>query len=281
LPWIADFRDPWLEEGVHPRPGSFRYRVEAALERAVVERANRIILTTPLLREEFLSRYSGLDVKKARVIYNGYDESDFQGIDEIPQGERFELIHAGLITPDFRNPFPFLETIANLTRNGYLPKEEVKVTFLGGGDYVHSPDFVEKVRRAGLSGIVEVISRVPHRESLERMRRAAVLLLFQASEDTRSLIPAKAFEYLRIGNPILALTLKGATSELIQETGEGEAVDPNDHSMLERAVTSLYKMWRKGAGGGLPVRPSILRYERSILTQELALILDEMVASPK
>ena len=62
-----------------------------------------------------------------------------------------------------------------------------------------------------------------HRESLRRLYRAAVLVVLQA-EDTQALIPAKAFEYLRVGRPILALTSGGATARLFAEYGVNVAI---------------------------------------------------------
>ncbi|HET7903715.1 MAG TPA: glycosyltransferase, partial [Candidatus Eisenbacteria bacterium] len=69
VPWVADFRDPWIEEGIHPRPGSMRERIERRLERAVVRGADRLVMTTSRLRDEILARHPDLGTEKARVIY--------------------------------------------------------------------------------------------------------------------------------------------------------------------------------------------------------------------
>jgi len=69
-------------------------------------------------------------------------------------------------------------------------------------------------RALGLEDLIELAPFIPHRDALVRLSRAAALLLLQASEDTRSLIPAKAFEYLRLGLPIVGLAFEGATSDI-------------------------------------------------------------------
>jgi glycosyltransferase involved in cell wall biosynthesis len=275
IPWIADFRDPWIEEGLHPKPGTLRYRIESALERHVVRSADMLLATTPYLRGEFLARHSEIDPGKARVIYNGFDETDFSSLRGKVPANRFEILHAGLVTPDFRDPFPLLAVLSGLIREEKVEGRQTTVTFLGGGSYVHSAAFAERVKAMGLEQVVYIAERIPHREVLGRLERAAVLLLLQASDDTRSLIPAKAFEYLRIGKPILGLTLPGATADLLREMEGCHVVDPADSESLRLALVTLYRGWRENPAGDSLSRP-IWRYERGNLTGELALLLDEL-----
>src|SRR5262245_28568154 len=123
VPWIADFRDPWIEEGIHPRPGSLRLRIESALERWTISRASIVAVTTPYLRDDLCRRYPTIDRSKFRVIYNGYDEDDFQGLDTVPPGPHFEIIHAGMVNPEFRDPRPVLRALAGLIADGHVPRE--------------------------------------------------------------------------------------------------------------------------------------------------------------
>jgi glycosyltransferase involved in cell wall biosynthesis len=275
LPWIADFRDPWIEEGIHPKPGSLRYRIERRLERAVVTHADRLTMTTPQLRDEILGRHRDLPPEKARVIYNGYDERDFAALTPGGSRDRFELIHAGLVTREFRDPSPVFRAFASLIDEGLLDPGTVRITFLGGGPYVDSPAFRESIAAHRLAGIVDVAPRVSHAESLERLSRAGALLLLQASDDTRALIPAKAFEYLRISRPILALTLEGATADLLRGLDACHVMDPADADGLRGAVLALYERWHAAPEGGRIARP-IARFERSALAGELALLLREL-----
>jgi glycosyltransferase involved in cell wall biosynthesis len=277
--WVADFRDPWIEEGSFPVPGSVRYLIESTLERMVIRRCDCILVTTPYLRQEFLSRYPELPADKIRVIYNGYDESDFGDNGVAPRSDLFEIIHAGLVTREFRNPLPLLETVANLIAKDRMPRNQLKITFLGGDWWVASSEFKAQVKRLGLDGLVSVEGRVSHREALQRLAQAAVLLLLQASDDTRSLIPAKAFEYLRVGRPILALTLEGATADLLKGRDHCFVVDPANSAGLRNAMLSLYNLWREG-GNQLQLDATTQQYERRQLTAQLANILDRLSEQP-
>jgi glycosyltransferase involved in cell wall biosynthesis len=274
--WVADFRDPWIEEGVFPSPGTTRYWIESRLERMVLHRCDCMVVTTPYLKTELLSRYPEVPQDKIQVIYNGYDESDFSDISLDFHSRYFEIIHAGLVTPEFRNPLPLMEAVSSLIAQGVLPRNQLKITFLGGDSWMFSPEFTSQINRMRLDGVVSVQGRVSHREALKRMAQGAVLLLLQASDDTRSLIPAKAFEYLRIGRPILALTPKGATADLLKGRDHCFVIDPGDTTSLRKSVISLFELWLKG-NNALQFDCASRQFERDKLTEQLAGIFDRLI----
>lgn len=275
IPWVADFRDPWIEDGLYPRPGSLRAIIESRLERMVINQADRITVTTPLFRQEVLRRYPELPPEKVRVLFNGYDEEDFERIKETIRTDRFEILHTGLVTFDYRDPRPFLKAVAALINAGRLPRAGVRVTFLGAGRYLESPSFREFVNGLGLPTVVEILPRVSYGESLRRLFQASVLLLLQASDDTRALIPAKAFEYLRAGRPILALTREGATADLIMAIRAGIVACPDDMEGMERALLDLYAR-RSSREVASTEFHGFAQYERKKLTGELALLFEEV-----
>jgi glycosyltransferase involved in cell wall biosynthesis len=272
---VADFRDPWVESGAAAPGGRFRQGLERALERYVVRRADRLTVTTPYLKADFLARYPDQTPDKVQVIYNGYDEEDFQGLPDWSQADRFEIVHAGLVTREFRDPFPLFRTIAALVADGTIARSDVAVTFLGGGAWARSDGFVQGVAALGLDGIVQVRRQLPHREAQAYLSRSAVLLLIQASDDTRSLIPAKAFEYLRIDRPILALTPPGATADLVKGMDHCYVVNPVDELHLRRVVTDLHALWRRSPGSLRVSRP-IERFARRRLAAELAIVFGDI-----
>ena len=275
LPWIADFRDPWIERDAFPPTGSLRLRVESVLEKWVVHHADYLTVTTPRLREEFLDRYPDVSPQKIKVIFNGYDESDFQSVENIRRAEYFEIIHAGLVTEEFRNPLPLLKVLSNLVNGHQIPREKLRMTFLGGGGYIRSQKFNQGIQQLGLEDVVHVESRVPNTEALKRMGKAGSLLLLQASDDTKTLIPAKAFEYLRMNKPILAITGEGATADLLRDMGECYVASPQDEDILKNAVEKMFAQWSQGVQHQNGSR-SIRQFERSHLTKNLATVLDDL-----
>jgi hypothetical protein len=63
---------------------------------------------------------------------------------------------------------------------------------------------------------------ISHREALAEQAEADSLLLFQGEKFNRQ-IPAKVYEYLRVGRPIFALVgANGDTAAVLRETGGAE-----------------------------------------------------------
>lgn len=275
VPWVADFRDPWVEEPPdRMATRSLRNRIDSVLEKRVIRHADRVTVTTPNLRDDFRVRYPWVSPDKICTIYNGFDEEDFRGLEKGGiANKRFEIVHAGLVSREYRDPGPLLQAASRLVGVGTIQSEDLQITFLGGGAYVRSKHFAEQVRDLGLEKTVEVIERVGYQAALERLQRAAVLLLLQASEDTKSLIPAKAFEYLRIGRPILAITFDGATSDLLRGMEQCYVASPDDQSALQHLLVTLYRLWQTSASSVEVSRP-VSRYERRSLTAELASVLN-------
>ena len=71
------------------------------------------------------------------------------------------------------------------------------------------------------------------------MRTGRRLLLLQGPTCNHQ-IPAKAYEYLRVGRPILALTShEGDTAALLQDAGGASITDLMDEDALSRAIPTF------------------------------------------
>jgi hypothetical protein len=107
-----------------------------------------------------------------------------------------------------------------------------------------------------------------------------VLLLLQASRDTVDLVPAKLFEYLRVGRPVLALVPDGATAEVMRETGGGWVVDPIDSMGMQDVIARIYQAWTTGSLDSLRANPAALaRFSRQRLAGELAAQFDALLSA--
>src|SRR4029077_8827624 len=102
------------------------------------------------------------------------------------------------------------------------------------------------IRAEGIENLVHLLPPLPYRDALESSATAAGLLLFQAACCDHQ-IPAKVYEYLRLGKPILALTSHtGDTAALLQETGGATIVDLADEEAMFRAFPDFLDSLRKG-----------------------------------
>ena len=284
LPWIADFRDPWVGGGGK----GLRYRVETWLETQVVREADVILANTEVAREDFLARYPNLAPDKVVTLPNGYDEEDFPpGLCEYPATKPFTIVYPGTIDPLNRSPLPLIRAVAQLLRSGSIPQDGIRLHFLGAGPALRQGWFVDEVRAAGLSNIViGVEERIPYAESLKILAGAGLLIVLneplgQARETelgySRLMIPVKVYEYLRLGRPFVALCGEGAVPRFLDQFGAGRWCPPTDIAGIADHIMAAKRLHERGETITRTPR-SIEAFERRALTERLARLLDGLAA---
>jgi hypothetical protein len=88
-------------------------------------------------------------------------------------------------------------------------------------------------------GLINLISTVSYKESLELMRTSEILIIIDAPADLSVFLPSKLVDYLTYDRPIIGFTPEGASLDLITKCG-GYCADPTDSragaDVLERAI---------------------------------------------
>lgn len=218
LPWVADFRDPVSSSVEAENP--FSVASQQRWEHRVLRDAARTVFTTPGALHDYAERYPGADRNgRLSFIGNGYDEAAFTDLPADPPpraGRPLLLVHSGLLYPDGRDPVPFFHAIAQLKARGVAGPAHVQVILRASG---WEARYQQDVDRLGIADIVTLAPPVNNREALIEQASADGLLLFQGSRFDRQ-IPAKVYEYLRIGRPVFALVgSAGDTASVLRATG--------------------------------------------------------------
>jgi glycosyltransferase involved in cell wall biosynthesis len=249
LPWIADFRDPmWWDKSSWTESG-LAWSARKWMEGAAMRRCAKAIVCTPGMMNLFQSRYPGKDAGKLTLIPNGYDEEDFRGIAASPRlpGAPLLMVHAGLLEREDRDPIPFFQAVRMFLDKGQADRTGLKIRFYGSGN---DDLYAEEVRKLGIGDVVEILKAIPYHKVLQEMATADVLLLFQGPSCDAQ-VPAKMYEYMRIGKPILALTTRqGDTGRILLEARGGEVVPPDDPAAIAGALAEWVR--RLGQGEPLP-----------------------------
>lgn len=279
LPWIADFRDPWAGGGGR----GWRYRVDAWLERQVVQAADCVLANTDAAREDFLARYPQLPEARFVTLPNGYDEDDFANLPAAGK-EQFQVIYPGSINRSNRDPAPLLRALGALLRAGRLPRAQTRITLLGCGPAGAQPWLRELLATEGLTDITRVeVERVPYHDSLRRLAGAGLLVVLNeaagdAHEDlayARLMVPAKVYEYLRLGRPFLVLCGAGAVPQLLAQTGGGMSCAASDQERICVHIEQAFAAWRAGDANAAP-SATVASFERRRLSARLASELDRL-----
>jgi O-antigen/teichoic acid export membrane protein/glycosyltransferase involved in cell wall biosynthesis len=268
LPWIAELRDPWRLEALGP----LLRRTGRRLERRLLADADAIVVTTPGMAAD-LERRCGDGVRgKVRVIPNGFEEEGFATLAAAAPGG-FSIAHVGVCAPPYRDPAGFLGAVRSCIDRGDLPAD-VPIAFVGAADPEAS--LSRDVARFHLQDQVRVTERVSVPEALGVIGRTPLLLLLQTRRDHNLCVPAKAYEYLRSGAAILAITPPdGETAKLLHAFPGVAVVAPDAHEEIAKALAAAYRSWTNGAARGF-VR-DVQRYDRRRLAADLAQVLDEVV----
>lgn len=211
LPWIADFRDPMHYERDDGTINFFQRGIHQWLEQTVVRRADAVIANTDAAMARLLRRFPALG-EKVHLIWNGFDPEERVLPLPVSSGDRRVLSHIGELYGG-RNVAPLLESLARLIAQGRLPAGSVCVRLIGPAEARALPN-AEFLRRARAEGWLELITeQIPKREALQIARSSDGLLLLQLRSSVH--VPAKIFEYLQIGRPILAFIQPNSPAERI------------------------------------------------------------------
>jgi glycosyltransferase involved in cell wall biosynthesis len=271
IPWIADFRDPVATAVAHKDPITIGTQMK--WERRVVSRASRSVFTTPGAMQWCAERYPAFQHRLA-VIENGYDESKFADLPRpSPATERpIVLLHSGLLYPEGRNPIPLFTAIASLKLSGIVSADDLQVILRASGC---EASYGQEIERLDIDDIVTLAPPIPNRSALEEQAKADALLLLQGSEFNRQ-VPAKLYEYLRVGHPIFALVdSKGDTAQVLRQTGGAEFAPVDDAEMIEESLVTFLAGVRSGRAAKAP-RDVVARYSRKEGAHALARLLQEI-----
>jgi len=212
LPWVADFRDLWVDNPYYDEPG-WRKRVDAVLEWQVLRRAAGLVTVSPISAEQLRRRHG----KAAAVVYNGYAEEDFPPLaPRTEPGEVLTIRYMGSIYRGFRDPSALFAAIVLLPDH---LRTLINVEFFSdAGDAI-----LAAAAAHGVESTVAIKPRIPYQQALERQMEADILLLLQSSDRRdEGNLPAKLFEYLYARRPILFIGYeRGIAARLVRERSAG------------------------------------------------------------
>lgn len=244
LPLIVDLRDPWSLQVAKMRlsPPPTRALVRS-IERRIFQRASAIVLNTEGARAAYVEVYRGrVPAERFHAIRNAFDRELFRPAAPAPS-PRFTVLHYG----HFRRLVPaepLLEGFACFVQAGRLAPEAARLLVVGS---LPRPA-EERARALGILAYLEVRPSMPYAESLDLLGGADVLALI-ATGGMALTLPAKLYDYLAAGRPILAVTDQPEPARLVSENDLGEVADPARPEEIAAALGRL-KARTLGPGRG-------------------------------
>jgi hypothetical protein len=245
------------------------------LEQDICAAASRIVVNTDELRRAFCTEYPHV-AGKCLTITNGFDDDGTvagsvkdvhdRGCVTLGTAQRVELAHFGSVY-GARNPVPLLRATRELLEEGRIRPDSLCLRFVGAWDVVNA-DCETLARGLEQVGILRRERPISREACLTQMSRSQWLLALQGEYPLQ--IPAKVYEYIATGRPIVTIGGEGATAALIQNEKLGVCW-PNRSPMIKEGLASL-------VAGRAPIDAgasrNVQRFHYRTLTGQLAEILN-------
>ncbi|WP_411767469.1 glycosyl transferase family 1 [Winogradskyella sp. A3E31] len=263
ITWLADFRDPWTTIGYHKalKLLPFAMKEHQNLELEVLRSADIITVTSSHTKKEFRTKTN----QPIKVITNGYDEHN---IEVRSKEDKFTISHIGSLLSD-RNPLALWEALSDLVRTNQDFRSHFMLQLIG----VVSESVMQTIQQLGLNDYVNFRGYLEHNEAIKAQLKSHVLLLIEIdSEDTKSIIPGKLFEYMHSKNPILAVGPKGSdVKTILESTNSGKYYTYSQKEDIRKEILQQFSNYKNGTSE--KNRTDIQQFSRRSLTKSLSELL--------
>ena len=269
LPVCLDLRDPWSLNFLQERRAGWVRRAERRIEGSLFATSDRVVLTCEAAAKAYRDLYPQLPEERLQTIYNSYDPA-LRPEPRIPEGP-IKLIHFGNCYGPRRMSTVIRAVSIAIKRTG-TALEDIQIINLGRP----AEEDVLLARELGLESIYRFRPFVPFEEGVSILAGADLQVLLAYGEETL-FIPAKFFDYLLTGVPVLCLAPPSELTDLIDQTRCGSWAAPADvegtAAIIEKAIAAR----ADGPPVSTPDLDSVQTLSAPKTAERLAAVFDEMV----
>lgn len=273
VPWVAEFRDPWVGNALAPKLPWFHRALARRIERWIIRSAHACVFVTPSLTALYRHRYPAW-AERFETVTNGYD-LPVDGRPK-PAARRRDASAATIVytgTADRPDELRiFLEGLG--AWHARQPDRRLAVEFIG-----HASDrcreLLEGAADAAGPGSVRSSGFVPRAVAAERLATAdAALVLLGTGPGMGLFVSGKLFDYIGADVPVFAVVPPGDAEAILRELGWGVVASPQPEAIADGLDQIL------GQGASREVADPERRYERRAIVAGLAAVLDRAASGP-
>lgn len=275
IPWVADFRDPWTLGDVNLKNrSSFSKIWDKKAERKVIQNAS-VLMFTSRQTEALYQKHYGILKPRTETLYNCFDlklykepEPQNGWVDE----NKLNLLFFGR----FRRLSPAKSLIDILAYLKDQLAEDLPVVVHSFGP-LSQQDRVYAAKKR-VQDCFKDHDPIPAEQALSVLPQADILWL-STDPARKNIIPAKLWDYLAAGRPILSIAPNPEIEQILNRTGGGKQFHPNDIQQVAELLNKC--IVAKQQGKPLPIavnydQGAIQAFEATELTRLLASILDDL-----
>ncbi|MDD4013181.1 MAG: glycosyltransferase [Candidatus Omnitrophica bacterium] len=287
-PLVIDYDDPWTTS-VYARRDKRSNAVRAGkLEKEILSCADAVLSAKPDTIRDIKTAFPEVDTGKMHFLPNGYDPEDYKGIEK-KRGGKFTITYVGRLSEKYcYSPESFLLALGALIEEGKISKDDIRVNFAGTISAAYYGRMDKLIKDLGLVDVINLLGFIGHRECMRLVVGSDLLLLLMESlggiKESMMFagsIPAKIFEYIPTGVPVLGIVPPGFESDLIRDTRTGFTAEANNVDSIKSTLEGIYRRYKTGVLGVDPEPEEIAKYDRKVLAGKLAAIMDALVAKDR
>ncbi len=248
IAWIAELQDP-LVYGDFSRGGQAR-KVNAWVESLIFRKASAVIFLTEAAKKSARSRHREAPAP-AFAIHPGAAPPQVSGV-SWSRGEHCRFSHFGSLGGT-RNLQVFLDALARVLSGDPALAGIVRLDLYGTVDRASR----RLIADFKYPGVISDRGKVSRLDAVRAMRQSDVLVMIHNRDDSAPLtIPAKFYDYILAGRPILGLVYKNAELRSILERCGHFAAEADSPDETASGIVELIERWKRqdlaGPGGAAP-----------------------------
>lgn len=234
IPWIADFRDPGVEERTAKFQSTrFKYKVNCKIEKAVMKEADFIVTLSEDARNLFLSKYKEIVDNKIICIRTGTDVEILQNATLRKRSKKFTVVFTGEFLQEYNRKF--FELLKVIFERKLFEKSNIEILIIGS--IKRNISLKKEIELLGLTDAVKLIDFLFLSEYFSVLLSADAVFLPGVLKRT---FPIKLTDYLFIKKPIIAFDINDEIRGVLEKSGLGIFV-PDE---TEAGINTLLNLFR-------------------------------------